>query len=183
MPAGSCHARRLSARSAAGKRQQSDIARAFDGHAQSALMPRANAGQATRENLSALLHELRQNVRALVVNEVHLLDTKLADFLLAEILALAAGTSPGPARTARAAFAPRASWAAFPSRSTASAWPRCLFLFLCHAYHPFRLPPRPSRDNSLSKLDPARTYHSTQERVLGDGDCVPSPCFLHKCSF
>jgi hypothetical protein len=48
---------------------------------------------------------LRQDVGALVVDEVHLLDTKLADLLFAEILALAAartaGTTAGTAFTAR----------------------------------------------------------------------------------
>src|SRR5579859_3584561 len=88
-------ARGLRARGASRKRQQRDITRALDGHAQSALVPRADAGHAAGQNLAALLHELRQNVRALVVDEVHLLDTKLADFLFTEILALAAGTPPG----------------------------------------------------------------------------------------
>src|ERR1700688_5027154 len=75
-------ARRLRARSAACKRQQSDVARALDGHAEPALVARANSGHAPRQNLAALLDKLRKNVRALVVDEVHLLDAKLADFLL-----------------------------------------------------------------------------------------------------
>src|SRR5258707_3016886 len=104
------HARRLCARRAAGKRQQRDVARPLDGHAQPALMPRANARHAPWQNLPALLHELRQDVRALVVDEVHLLDAELAHLLLTEILALASGpasgTSAGTAST-RAAVAPR----------------------------------------------------------------------------
>ena len=140
MGARSNDARGLRARGAARERQQRDIARALDGHAQAALVPRADTSHAARENLAALLHELRKNVRALVVDEVHLLDAKLADFLLAKILALAAGTPSGPARTSRsagAAFPPMASRAAFaPRSSTTSAWSWCLFLFLWHTYHP-----------------------------------------------
>src|SRR5229473_5107145 len=102
------HARRLCSRGAAGKRQQRDVARPLDGHAQPALMPRAHARHAARQNLSALLHELRQNVRALVVDEVHLLDAELAHLLLSEILALASWPASGTARptATRSAFAP-----------------------------------------------------------------------------
>src|SRR5689334_24317116 len=110
MSARSHGARSLRARGATRKRQQRDVASALDGHAQSSLVTRADARHAARQNLAALLHELRQNVRALVVDEVHLLDAKLADFLFAEILALAAGT---PSGASRAAFAPSASRAAF----------------------------------------------------------------------
>jgi len=145
MRTGSHRARGLRARSASGKRQQSDIAGALDGHAQPALVTRTNTGHAARENLPALLHELRKNVRALVVDEVNLLDTELADFLLAEILALAAWPPPRAARTARTAFAPPTSGAAFPPsapgtafvpRSSAATWRWCLFLIFCHTYHP-----------------------------------------------
>src|SRR5437762_4516426 len=122
-------ARGLGARRASRKWQQRDVARPLDGHAQPALVPRANARHSPRQNLPALLHELRQNVRALVVDKVHPLDAELADLLLAEILALA----PGPAsRTARTAttFAPRATVpaavAAFTPRSSSRRW--CLLL-------------------------------------------------------
>src|SRR5450755_628534 len=117
------------ARRATRKRQQRDVARALDGHAQPALVPRTNSGHAPRQNLPALLHELRQNVRALVVDEVHLLHAELADFLLAEILPLA---TPRPARTTatrpatfttRPAVSARAAMpavsAAFTTRSSA----------------------------------------------------------------
>src|SRR5712692_6394915 len=146
------HARRLRARRAAGKRQQRDVARPLDGHAQPALMPRANARHPARQNLPALLHELRQDVRALVVDEVHFLDAELANLLLPEILALAPGSAPGTARTTTAgpAFAPRTTMpaarsmaamttAAFTPRSSARRW--CLFLFLCHTFHPFTYRP------------------------------------------
>jgi len=102
-------ARGLRARSAARERQQSDVAGALDGHTQPALVPRAHSRHAPRENFPALLHELRQDVRALVVDEVHLLDAEFANFLFAEILALAtrpATWAAGPT-TARAAFAAR----------------------------------------------------------------------------
>jgi len=123
-------ARRLDARGAARKRQQGDIPSAFDGHAQSPLVPRAHAGHAAGQNLAALLDKLRQNVRALVVDEVHLLDAKLADFLLAEILALPTWTPPRTAGTtaARSTFTPTSIGAGFPPRSSTRRWR--LFLFL-----------------------------------------------------
>src|ERR1700741_617342 len=141
--AGSHRARGLCAGGAARKRQQRNVARALDGHAQPALMPRAYAGHAPRQNLAALLHELRKNVRALVVDEIHLLDAEFAYFLLAEILALAART---PARTSRtaawAALSSSAARATFPARAAVTsgasfalrslAWRLCRFLFLCH---------------------------------------------------
>jgi len=131
--AGGYGARGLCTRSAARERQQRDIARALDGYAQAALVPRADACHAARQNLAALLHELRQNVRALVVDKIDFFDAKLADFLLAEILALAAGTSPW---TARAALAPPASRTAFAPLTSTSAWRWCLSLFVWHTYHP-----------------------------------------------
>ena len=135
--AGGYRARRLDARGAARKRQQGDIPSAFDGHAQSPLVPRAHAGHAAGQNLAALLDKLRQNVRALVVDEVHLLDAKLADFLLAEILALPTGTpptTPGTCRLSarttatRSTFTPTSIGAGFPPRSSTRRWR--LFLFL-----------------------------------------------------
>src|SRR5258708_10944718 len=143
------HARRLCSRRAARKRQQGDVARPLDGHAQPALMARAHARHPARQNLPALLHELRQNVRAFVVDIVHLLDAELAHLLLPEILALAPGPASGTARTTAAwsAFAPWTTvpstasvatmtpGAAFTPRSSAGRW--CLFLFLCHTFHPF----------------------------------------------
>src|SRR6266481_9674913 len=110
-------ARCLRARRAARKRQQRDVARPFDGHPQPALMARAHARHPARQNLSALLHELRKNVRALVVDEVHLLDAELANLFLAEILALAAWPASGTARSARAS----APWTAFASRTAMPA--------------------------------------------------------------
>jgi hypothetical protein len=101
-------------------------------------MARANASHAAWQNLAALLNELRKNVGALVVDEIHLLDTELADFLLAEILALAAART---SRSAGTAFSTASSGTAFSSASTGmstlatfagSGW-RCgrsLFLFL-----------------------------------------------------
>jgi hypothetical protein len=104
--------RRLRSRGASGERKQGDVACALDGHAQPALVAGAYARHAARQNLSALLHELREDVRALVVDEIHLLDAELANFLLAKILALAtrpASRSSGTARTSatRTAFAAR----------------------------------------------------------------------------
>jgi len=76
-------------------------------------MARADAGHATRQNLAALLDELRQDVGALVVDEIHLLDAKLADLLLAEILALSAGTTTWAAGSTGTAFAATATGATF----------------------------------------------------------------------
>jgi len=75
-------------------------------------MARADAGHATWQNLAAFLDELRKDVGTLVVDEVHLLDTKLADFLLAEILALAA---------TRTSWTTRSAGTAGPSFATASS--------------------------------------------------------------
>src|ERR1700738_804697 len=108
------HARGLGARCAACKRHESNVPRALDGHAQPALMARAHASHPARQNFSALLHELRQDVRALVVDEIHLLDAELAHLLLPEILALAPGPSSGTARTT-------APWAAFAPRTAVSS--------------------------------------------------------------
>src|SRR5215475_10946629 len=144
-------------RRTAGKRQQSDVAGALDCDAQPALVTRANAGHAARKNFSALLHELRQNVRALVVDQVHLFHAELANFLFAEILPLAAAWSPRTtARAAlattfatRSAFAPRATMTTLPTVSPFALPPAfrawrfsrgcclLLLLFLCHFVHPF----------------------------------------------
>jgi hypothetical protein len=146
--AGNHRARGLCACGAAREGQQRDVARALDGFTKPALMPRADTGHAARENLSALLYELRQYVGAFVVDEVHLLDTKLADFLLAEILALAAARSTRTsARTATGTtFATRSAVSttgtSVAARSTFAAWAAwtlCLLLFLCHDCLPFKL--------------------------------------------
>ena len=141
-------ARGLRASGAACKRQQGDVARALDGHAEPALVARTNSGHTPRQNLAAFLDELRKNICALVVDEVHLLDTELADLLLAEILALAARTSARTARTTttRSAFATRTSMPAAGSAMAATAFAArrstvrlCLFRFVCHTILPFSL--------------------------------------------
>jgi hypothetical protein len=139
-------ARGLRASGAACERQQGDVARALDGDAEPALMTRADAGHTARKNLAALLDELRKNVGALVVDEIHLFDTKLADFLFAEILALAARAAAGAARTS--------AWSAFTTRTTVpAAWTMTttafaarrstvrlrLFRIVCHCFLPFSL--------------------------------------------
>src|SRR5579859_6435055 len=144
-------ARRLGARGAARKRQQSDVARALDGHAEPALVARANSGHAARQNLAAFLDELREDVRALIVDEVHLLDAELADFLLAEILPLAARASAWTARTtaARSAFAARTTMAAATFAARGSTVRLCLFRFFCHTILPFSL--RTEKRNSKNE--------------------------------
>jgi hypothetical protein len=120
-------ARGLHSCGAAGERHQRDVARALDGYAEPALMARADAGHAAGQNLAALLHELRKNVGALVVDEVHLLDAKLADLLFAEVLALAAARAAWSAGAA--AWTSFAAWTAVPAAgasvtgaSVSAAW-------------------------------------------------------------
>jgi hypothetical protein len=134
---------------AAGKWQQRDVASALDRFAKPPLVARADAGHAARENLAAFLHELRQDVGALIVDEVHLLDAELADFLFAEILALAAtgsawtaGTSAWSAFTAWSAVSTTgatmtAAWSVSATSWTAGSGG--LFLFFCHNCLPFRV--------------------------------------------
>jgi hypothetical protein len=83
-------------------------------------MAGADAGHAARQNLAAFLDELRQDIGTLVVDEVHLLDAELADFLLAEILALAAGTTTRAARSTGTAFATTATGATFATTTAAT---------------------------------------------------------------
>jgi hypothetical protein len=116
------YARGLRACGAACEWKQRDVAGALDGFAEPALVARTDASHATREDLAALLHELREDVGAFVVDEVHLLDAKLADFLLAEILALAAARAAwAAAGTSGAAFTPRSAVSAARATVT-SAW-------------------------------------------------------------
>jgi len=167
----SYRARLLRPRRAARERHQRDVPRALDGLSQPALVPRTNSGHAPRQNLSALLHELRQNVRALVVDEVHLLDAEFANFLLAEILPLPAprpsGSSTGTTWAAsRPAFTP---WAAVTSVSPGAALAPSsaalrrslsLLLFLCHTCLPF--PICPANAGTISRcskfFSPLRAY-------------------------
>src|ERR1700730_310876 len=100
-------ARLLRPRRASRERQQRDIPCALDRHAQPPLGLCARPRHAPGQNLAAFLHKLRKNVRALVVDEVHLLHAKLADFLLAKILALPAAWSAWTRPTRPAAFATR----------------------------------------------------------------------------
>jgi hypothetical protein len=110
---------------------------------------RADAGHAARKNFAALLHELGEDVGALVVDEVHFFDAELADFLFAEILALPAGASAGTAwAAAGSTFATRAAMTAagavsatvtagaFATRCAAGGL-RLLLLLICHNCLPF----------------------------------------------
>src|SRR5271154_4921828 len=168
---GDHRARLLRAGSAARERHQSDIARALDSFSQPGLVPRANTRHAPWQNLAALLHKLRQDVRALVVDEIHLLDAELANFLLAEILPLAARTpsrSAGASRTTRTAFPARtampaagttvSSVAAMSARSafppgcstSSTAGRSTLLLFLCHTCLPFQCVSGQAGDDALN---------------------------------
>src|ERR1700688_3720840 len=105
-------ARLLRPRRASRERQQRNISRALDRHAQPPLVPRAHPGHAPGQNLAAFLHKLRKNVRALVVDEVHLLHAKLADLLLTKILALPTTGSAWTSAARSAALTPRSAMAA-----------------------------------------------------------------------
>ena len=115
-------ARRGAARGAARERQQSDVAGPLDGDTQPTLVARTDSRHAARKNFAALLHELGKNIGALVVDQIHLLDAELADFLLAKKLALTAArsawTTARSAGTSGAAFTASATW---PSFATATA--------------------------------------------------------------
>src|SRR5882724_2333775 len=104
---------------AAGERQQCDIAGALDGDTEPALVTCADSCHTARKNLAAFLHELRKNVGALVVDEIHLFDTELADFLFAKKLTLAAARPAGSA--ARTTFAASAATAMSTVPSTTRA--------------------------------------------------------------
>src|SRR6266404_4052807 len=115
-------ARSGAAGGAAGERQQCDIAGALDGDTEPALVTRADSCHTARKNLAAFLHELRKNVGAFVVDEIHLFDTELADFLFAKKLTLAAARAPGSAaRTTGTAFTSSAAATATGTTFAASA--------------------------------------------------------------
>src|SRR5712664_3561801 len=155
-------------------------------------MPRAHARHPARQNLPAFLHELRQDVRALVVDEVHLLDAELAHLFLAEILALAPRPASGTARTAApwSAFAPRATVpaartavtttvAAFTPRSSAGRW--CLFLFLCHNFHPFTHRPELIGINLLvTPVEPVSLFLDSK-KFFWRADLAASRGLLRRC--
>ena len=117
--------RRSAARRAAREGQQSDVASALDRDAQPPLMTGANACHAARKDFPAFLDELGKNVGALVIDQVHLLDTKFADFFLAEELAFAAARSARTTWTAGSAtFTSWATaWTAFATASSVTSVP------------------------------------------------------------
>ena len=88
----------LRARRAARKREQRDVARPLDGFAEPALVARARAGHAARQNLAALLHERLEHLDFLVVDEVHFLDAEAANLFLAKILAFTSPRRPAASR-------------------------------------------------------------------------------------
>jgi hypothetical protein len=69
-------------------RQQGHRARALDGVSQLALMARAAARDATRNDLAALGDEAPQPANVLVVDEIDLVRAELADFPAPEATAL-----------------------------------------------------------------------------------------------
>ena len=147
-------------------------------------MARADSGHAARKNLAAFLHELREDVGALVVDEVHFLDAELADFLFAEILALATRASAGTAWAAsRAAFATRAAVTATGSMTTAmtagafatrcaAGGLRLLLLLICHNCLPFPFASdsaEVSKSSNKGDRDGPRPLQKTSWRSLALG--------------
>src|SRR5437899_12841071 len=90
-------------------RNQRDLSRALDGGLQLALVHRARARDAPRENLAALGHERPDQLDVLVVDVVDLVRAELADlapaeqraalalFLVAGLLVLVAAAAPAAA--------------------------------------------------------------------------------------
>jgi hypothetical protein len=105
-----------------GERKKRDVARPLDRLAQPALVARAGAGHAARQNFAAVLNELVERIGFLVVNEINFAGAEMADLPLAEELALAsarrAAGATGSATFARAS-AIAAWWAGV--RAAASA--------------------------------------------------------------
>src|SRR5215471_13303948 len=90
------------------KRKQSDVARLLDRERKAALMARANASQAARNDLAALSHEALKQANVAVGDRVNLLSAELADLLAAEELASSGSASAGSSGRARCARAARA---------------------------------------------------------------------------
>src|SRR5712692_793250 len=85
-----------------GKRQQGDVAGALDGFTQPALVLRAGAGHAPRQDLAAVLHERLQHLHLLVIDEVHPLDAEAPHLFLHKILSLSLARPTGRPFAARA---------------------------------------------------------------------------------
>src|SRR6266849_167971 len=105
-----------SLRSAPGKRQQRNVPRLLDGGRQTPLVRCANAGQAPRNNLAALRHELGEQPDIFVVDGFNFLHAELADFLAAKIFAPTLAAT-GAARTWRTTLSSIGS-----RRTVASGW-------------------------------------------------------------
>src|SRR5208282_4139804 len=109
-------------------------------------------------------------------DEIHLLDTELADFLLAEILAFATRTAARSTRTtaAWAAFAARttvpAAGSAMAARATFAARRStvrlCLFRILCHTILPFSLEPEMRNSKNEMRKSSWPRFVRLRERVL-----------------
>jgi hypothetical protein len=118
-----------------GEGKQRDVARPLDRLAQPALVARAGAGHAARQNFAAVLNKRPKLIGLLVINEINFVRAEAADLPLAEELALAsawraAGSSTAFTRTsaltARAAGmrASSAPAGAIPTESS-RWWRRC----------------------------------------------------------
>src|SRR5688572_384453 len=153
-----------------GERQQRGDARALDGVLQLALMQRAGAGNAARQNLSALGDELLERLHVFEVDVLDLLDAELADALAAiEELLLAALLS---ARTAATVVAAAAGTAA---RTSTSRCHRSHGRLLLTPAAPLRRP-RPSSRSPGPCLQPGQ-----RQRERRDGGAPSSGCAWRAC--
>jgi hypothetical protein len=86
-----------------GEGQQGYILGALDGYGEPALMTRAGARHAARQNSAAILNKGREHFGFFVIDQVNLLDAEAANFLFADEITLAAlGSSGGPGSALRA---------------------------------------------------------------------------------
>jgi hypothetical protein len=100
-------------RSAPGKRQQSNVSRLLDRGRQTPLVRGADSGEASRNDLATLGHELRQQPDVFVVDGFNFLHAEFADLLAAKIF------TPTFAAT-RAAWTRRTALTSIGSRRTVS---------------------------------------------------------------
>lgn len=97
--------RGLTARGAAGERQERDVARALDGHGYRALMSCAGSKLASRLNLAALANVAAKPTEILVIDVADIVCAILANLAARAESATSAATATRSARTAGRATA------------------------------------------------------------------------------
>src|SRR3984957_17782492 len=83
---------------ASSERQQGDVACLLDRSRQAALVRGTNPGQASRSDLAAFRHELRQQTHIFIVDRFDLLDAECTHFLATEKPAFTINARPPEAR-------------------------------------------------------------------------------------